>query len=321
MAATTIEAAIRSVLAQTFSDFELLVLDDGSTDGTLEIVRRLEAEDPRVVTVALSHQGLVPALNHGIDLARAPYIARMDADDICLPERFEKQVAYLESYPECTALGTAYVKVAPNGRPRGLIRKPAGQVPGSPLSFPPRVPHICHPTAMIRTEALQQVGKYRPEFEAAEDLDLWWRLSHTGQIHVLGDVLLHYTVYSDMMQRRRRYRPFVSCILGTLSAIAARHDLDDSNILRRSTECQDAFELFKAYEQLIGDRYPVRTYWLWYVIKRRGWAILGLGNRTKMLQRAVVHVVRSPLNSPAGALLKAILLRGVTGKELAEPSP
>src|SRR4051812_12524034 len=109
--------AIESILAQTCRDFEFLIIDDGSTDGTPAILREFEARDPRVRVLWQQHEGLVAALNAGLAAARAPLIARMDADDVSTPERFELQLAYLQAHPECVVLGTAMLVTDPDGAP------------------------------------------------------------------------------------------------------------------------------------------------------------------------------------------------------------
>src|SRR5215204_6221112 len=106
---------IRSVLAQTFGDFEFIIVDDGSTDGTLPILQRVANEDARLVVISRPNTGIVAALNDGIAKARGEFLARMDADDVCLPERFAKQVLYLREHPECVGVGTFVETIDPYG--------------------------------------------------------------------------------------------------------------------------------------------------------------------------------------------------------------
>ena len=101
-----VSEAIESILAQTFTDFEFLISDAGSTDGSLEVMRRYAEADPRIRLIIQPKAGIVRALNELIALARGDLIARMDADDIALPVRLERQVAYLNDHPECVLVGS-----------------------------------------------------------------------------------------------------------------------------------------------------------------------------------------------------------------------
>src|SRR5436305_9543595 len=110
-----IGVAVDSVLSQTFSDFEFIIVDDGSTDGSAEILREYAGRDPRIRLISRPNTGLGFALNEALAVARAPFIARMDADDECLPERFEKQIQYLRNHPECVLLGSRVLWIDSDG--------------------------------------------------------------------------------------------------------------------------------------------------------------------------------------------------------------
>ena len=107
--------AIESILAQTFTDFEFLIVDDGSTDGTLPILNRFAARDSRIRVISRPNTGIVGALNEILGLARADLVARMDADDVALPVRFERQVRYLDEHPECVMVGSRVTIIDPDG--------------------------------------------------------------------------------------------------------------------------------------------------------------------------------------------------------------
>ena len=111
--------AIASVLAQTFADFELIVVDDGSTDRTPEILARFAENDARIRIVSRPNTGIVGALNDAIAVARGEFLARMDADDLCEPERFAKQVEYLRAHPDCVIHGTQILRIDPGDLPIG----------------------------------------------------------------------------------------------------------------------------------------------------------------------------------------------------------
>jgi glycosyltransferase involved in cell wall biosynthesis len=138
-----LRAAIDSILAQTFSDFEFIIVDDGSTDRSAAIVRGYD--DPRFVLLSQENRGVAAALNHAMSRARGEYIARQDADDVSLPERFAQQVQWLEAHPEVSALGTGAVLIDPQGRPFSRVnpsvyaaRAIGKGVEARNLSFSPR---------------------------------------------------------------------------------------------------------------------------------------------------------------------------------------
>lgn len=197
--------AIESILAQTYRDFDLLVIDDGSSDGTPAILCDFEARDSRVRVLHQEHKGLVAALNAGLAAARAPLIARMDADDVATPERFELQVEYLQAHPECVVLGTAMDVVDPDGAPiytqhaetehETLLRNLL-------MLNPDAKSGIAHPTVMMRREAALAAGGYRADYEV-EDIDLWLRLAERGRLANLPEVCLQYRLHAQSYVHRR----------------------------------------------------------------------------------------------------------------------
>jgi glycosyltransferase involved in cell wall biosynthesis len=187
-----LEVAVKSILAQSFDDFELLALDDGSTDASPQILARLAARDDRIRVHVAQHAGLVQRLNDGLGLARGSYIARMDADDISHPERFERQIAYLEAHPECVAVGTAVDEIDPDGRPIGAM-----DIRPTHEEIDERMLHgdggaLVHATAMYRARALRSIGGYQAGLDGGEDMDLHLRLSEIGRLANLPDRLFLY---------------------------------------------------------------------------------------------------------------------------------
>ena len=185
-------AAMASVLDQTFRDFELIVVDDGSTDSSPAILGRYAAADARVRLVSRPNTGYVPALNEALALARAPLVARMDADDVSLPTRFEKQVAYLAANPDCVLLGTHVVQMDADGDVIGPMSDVAFGHDMIDADLLGRGWPIVHPTVMMRPEAVRQVGGYDPSLCPNEDHDLFLRLAEVGRVENLPEVLLHY---------------------------------------------------------------------------------------------------------------------------------
>jgi len=185
--------AIESILNQTFSDFEFLIFDDGSTDGTAGILQEYSKQDARIKISHRTHCGLTKLLNKGIEAATGKYIARMDADDVCLPERFQMQFDFLESNPEYFAVGSRVVVVESKGHPIRETFPPLDHEEIESALIDANSPtSICHPTLMARRSALIYVGGYQEEFETAEDRDLYLRLAQHGRLANLNDILLRY---------------------------------------------------------------------------------------------------------------------------------
>jgi glycosyltransferase involved in cell wall biosynthesis len=183
--------SLDSVLAQTFTDFEFLIIDDGSTDQTLPILRECEKRDARVRLVSRPNKGLTNTLNEGLSLARGEFLARMDADDVCLPTRFEKQIAYLRQHPECVLLGSRVLLMDPEGMPirEMCMEQTHEEIDAAHLG---RGWPVVHPATMMRMSALNQIGGYRDEFNTLEDLDLFLRLAEVGKLANLPEILLRY---------------------------------------------------------------------------------------------------------------------------------
>jgi glycosyltransferase involved in cell wall biosynthesis len=177
-----LEAAVRSILDQTYRDFELIIIDDGSTDGSLAILQRLAAEDTRIRLVSRPNTGYTIALNQAIALARGQLLARMDADDISMPNRFHLQVDYLNAHPECVALGGRLIMIDPTGLKIMDFCKLTNhvQIDGAHINGGPS--ELGHPSVMMRRDAVVAAGGYDPAFEPAEDFDLWLRLAEHGRL-------------------------------------------------------------------------------------------------------------------------------------------
>lgn len=183
-----LDQAVASILAQSFTDFEFIIVDDGSTDGSLDRARVYA--DPRIRIHAQPGTGIVAALNAGIALAQAPLIARMDADDAALPDRLQKQVSLLHERPDIAAVGSGYTVIDPHGKP---LREVILPVAPDEIRQILRVANcMAHPTMMIRRDAIVRAGGYRDNFPLCEDYDLWLRLSETSALTNIPEALLLY---------------------------------------------------------------------------------------------------------------------------------
>ena len=189
--------AVESILGQTFRDFEFIIVNDGSTDASLDILNEYDQRDDRIRLISRGNTGIVAAANEGIATARGKYLARMDADDVSLPERFARQVEYLDAHPECVIVGSRVMSTDPHGIPvapsehaltHDEIDAQLMTVGGGWA--------LLQPATMMRTEAVRKVGGYRGKYNISEDHDLFLRLAEVGKVANLSEVLFHY---------RRRY--------------------------------------------------------------------------------------------------------------------
>jgi len=185
-AAAWIGAAVASVLAQTLDDLELVVVDDGSRDDSATIVERLS--DARVRVLRQPAHGTAVALNAGIAATRAPLIARMDADDLALPDRLTLQVGLLDAHPEIGVLGAGWRELAPDGHAID-VSPPAIDDAGIRGMLPRRNP-LAHPTVVMRRTAGDAVGWYDERWPVAQDYDLWIRIARVTRFANLPSPLL-----------------------------------------------------------------------------------------------------------------------------------
>lgn len=176
--APTLREAIDSIINQTYKDWELILCDDGSTDDTLKIAREYESMYENILVIKNEQNiGLAASLNHCIEYAQGDYIARMDGDDISLPDRFEKEMAILESHPEYAIVSCAMINFDENGD-WGLQRKPEYPVKTDFAYDSP----VCHAPCIMRKNALAEVGYYtvREDLRRGQDYYLWHKFYCKG---------------------------------------------------------------------------------------------------------------------------------------------
>jgi glycosyltransferase involved in cell wall biosynthesis len=181
--------ALDSVLAQTFADFELLVVDDGSTDATAQLIARYAAVDKRVVGVRKSNTGLTSSLNHGLSLARGEWIARMDADDLSEPTRLAEQVDFVTKHTDVVLLGTGFIEIDSSGQ---AITKHLYPASHARLVF--HLEHLGrffpHSSAFFRSSEAKRANGYNVRLQRAQDWRLWLDLARWGRIASLRNPLV-----------------------------------------------------------------------------------------------------------------------------------
>jgi glycosyltransferase involved in cell wall biosynthesis len=227
--------AIRSVLEQSHDNFELLIFDDGSTDESPMVAREFGSIDERVRVFVRPHRGLVATLNELIGCAHAPFLARMDADDVCLPDRFANQLAFLRAHPRVAAVGGSVLFIDAMGDELGRGAALLDHDAIVSAAWGGRSA-ICHSAAMFRTEHVFAVGGYRRYAYPAEELDLVLRLSEVATLANLPDDVLALRQHGDS----------ITATVGDAAISDARRVCLEAAALR--TGCEAPAPAFDAHE-------------------------------------------------------------------------
>jgi glycosyltransferase involved in cell wall biosynthesis len=217
----TLVSALRSIQDQTVADIRLLVVNDGSTDRTGELLREIAAADRRVVAINTPNRGIVAALNLALEQATAPIIARHDADDLAFPDRFARQLTYLDTHSDCIAVGGDAYHIDDAGRRTGRATTFAGDVAPDADAIPAIEPYLMHPFLMLRRDALVAAGGYRYVLHA-EDSDLYWRLLGQGRLHTLPGPMGEYRVHAGGVSSASVHNGRVGSVYAELGALSYR---------------------------------------------------------------------------------------------------
>lgn len=224
-AAASLPAAVACVQMQTFRDWSLIVVDDGSTDDSLALLERMADEDSRIRVLAEPHRGLAQALNIGLQEADASWVARMDADDRCVPERLEKQLAYARVHPECDVIASQ-VRHVPGELPSGglerYVRWMNDLLTHDAMARQRFIEQpLAHPSVLVRREAFERYGVYR-DGDFPEDYELWLRWFARGAC--FGKVPEPLLAWCDYPGRFTRTNP--RCTEAAIYALKARYIKD-----------------------------------------------------------------------------------------------
>ena len=207
--------ALTSVLGQTLTDFEVIAIDDGSTDASGRILAEQAGMDARIRHMSRENRGLTHTLNEGLEAARAGYVAIMNADDVALPDRLRLQVAFLDAHPRVAAVGGQATLMLADGTPGPSTGLPCD--PAAIRRFLGTMSPFAHPAVMLRRHDALAAGGYRPRIEPAEDYDLWLRLAERFDLANLPDVVLRYRLHAGQATAER----FEAVAVATLIAKAA----------------------------------------------------------------------------------------------------
>ena len=221
--------AIESILKQTHRDFEFIVIDDGSKDRTLKILRSFS--DPRLFIHVQKNEGLTKSLNKAIAMARGEYLARQDADDFSCPDRLEKQVCYLDANPEIGLLGTHVTFIDEEGHEFYVWKMPT-EHSEIRMTMIEDSNSFCHGAVLFRKECVATVGYYREAFQYTQDYDLWLRISDRYRVANLPEVLYRFRRSSGTISRKKLSRQIDYHILAIeLAKERQRNGVDSLNRL------------------------------------------------------------------------------------------
>lgn len=220
-AADTLEATLESLAAQTFTDFRVLAIDDGSTDRSGAILQEWASKDSHFHVITQANAGIVAALNRGLAEAHAPLIARIDGDDLCHPSRFAIQRDYLAQNEEVVAIAGRVEHIDENGQPIAGLPHPGDPEEADFNRIPAMEPYLIHPFLMARRQAMVSAGGYR-YVPHSEDSDLYWRLREVGRLYNLPDIMGQYRFHMASISGGSILNGRIMAVGSQLGATAAR---------------------------------------------------------------------------------------------------
>ena len=214
--------AVESILGQTLCDFEFLILDDGSTDGSLDAIRIYANRDERIRVASRPNKGLGATRNELVAQARGEFLACMDADDVALPQRFARQVEYLRAHPDCVAVGSRVRLIDSDGDPLcDWCTEQKHEVLDAQFLGGERTTPISNPSVMMRRNAVLAVGNYRP-VKLLEDYDMFLRLAEYGRLANLPEVLLQYRIHASNSSKTASWHDAMDRVLPEIIRDARR---------------------------------------------------------------------------------------------------
>jgi hypothetical protein len=221
-----LDDAIKSIRAQTYGNYEFLIIDDGSTDASTQILARQAAADTRIRILTQENRGLIASLNRGFQESAGEFIARMDADDVARPQRLAAQVEFLNGHPDIALVGGAVEIIDTHGRPSQIVR-----LPETPERLRWHMRNLgcalAHPTVMFRRQAVLDAGGFRPGYQHAEDYDLWLRMLDRHDFANLSEVLLSYRRHEGSISNRHTTQQILSAFCARVAAGRRVRGLDD----------------------------------------------------------------------------------------------
>jgi len=287
--------AIESILDQTFKNFEFLIVNDGSTDNSVSIIEDFAKKDERIRLINnKKNKGIVGALNTGLEDAKGEYIARMDSDDISVPERLEKQVKFMDDNPEVGICGS-WIKLF--GKADNIVKNPVNHddIMCNLLFYNA----IAHPSVIIRSELFKKNNLKYSNFSHAEDFELWTRCGFLFKLHNIPEILLKYRISSQNVTSQKKdvlaetaYRIFGEKLkklgIGSDKNIAIFHKfIGDKMIFESEKEVKKAGTyLSKLYKKNLTQRiYPK---WIFAKTLANFWIIICLKSKIKYTKKIFI---------------------------------
>lgn len=195
----TVEASVRSILDQSFGDLEMIVINDGSTDRTSQILSRLGSQDNRLLIVEQDNAGLTRSLNRALELANGEYIARQDGDDVSHPERLAKQIDVLDNRPEVVLVGSNSIDEEINGSVSEWGWQDDDQLARTVFRNTP----FPHSSAMMRAKIAKQLGGYDESYQTSQDMEFWMRLAKEGRLSMVREPLITRAIRKGAISQKR----------------------------------------------------------------------------------------------------------------------
>lgn len=228
--------AIDSVFAQTFKNFEFILVDDGSKDNTLEIIRAYAARDARVVAVSKKNTGLADSLNTGLALAKGAWVARIDQDDLCEPCRLERQLVFAFGYPDLVLLGSGFAEIDEKGK---IVKEYC--YPQDHAGLVTRLERLRgffpHSSAFYRADAARNVGGYNTRITLADDRRLWLELSFQGKLACLPESLVRIRKHPGQMSLDNKgARQFYDAAAATVCHFLQKAGCNDPSVCESEDE-------------------------------------------------------------------------------------
>ncbi|ATC63284.1 hypothetical protein CMV30_04555 [Nibricoccus aquaticus] len=238
--------ALASVQAQTFRDFEIIVVNDGSTDSTLAILQGIAATEPRLKIISRPNTGIVGAMNDAIAASSAPFLARMDGDDLCAPQRFERQLAFLQANPAVLLVGSNVEFIDSTAARLKTYAPPHDASAIHTALLAGNSGALIHPAVMGPRRAWTETGGYREAYKFVEDYDLYLRAARLGPLANLDEPLLRYRIHAQSTNYLRRDKQTV--LLKELCRDARAHaGLTDSFVFNPSPAHPDAASVYREW--------------------------------------------------------------------------
>jgi glycosyltransferase involved in cell wall biosynthesis len=264
-----IKETLHSILNQTINDISVIIVDDGSTDGTQEIIESIAKCDERVIYRYQENAGIVAAVSAAMQLCTASFVARHDGDDISYPDRFEKQLSYLEANKDCVAVSALARHIDQSGEPVGTETRVKDMSQVDDSSIPANEPYVLQPFLMMRLSSYEAAGGYR-NLTIGEDTDLYWRMMNLGRLHILPEILGDYRIHqqsisSNSILSGRRMSAWTQ--LSALSAQRVRRnapDLEFTQDLQRRIDSQ--YELIDLFNVASADLDEEERSWFYSAI-------------------------------------------------------